>query len=33
MSIANLFLRIAIAVFLVWLVMFLVRKGEEKKRK
>ena len=33
MPIANLMLRAAIAVFLIWLVMTIVRKQEEKKRK
>ena len=33
MSIANVLLRGAIAVFLIWAVMALVRRGEEKKQK
>ena len=33
MPIANLMLRAAIAVFLIWLVMTLVRREEEKRKK
>ena len=33
MSIANVFLRAGIAVFLIWLVMTLVRREEEKRKK
>lgn len=33
MSIANVFLRVGVAILLVWVVMALVRRAEEKKRK
>lgn len=33
MSIANVFLRVGVAILLVWVVMALVRRVEEKKRK
>lgn len=33
MSVANVLLRVALAIFLVWVVMALVRREEEKKRK
>ena len=33
MSIANVFLRVGVAILLVWGVMALVRRAEEKKRK